>query len=76
MGITCINTKFSEIIMDKDAQEEQANLKDEQQFLVSSHSFDISLMFKERLTSIVLYILRFVEREMLPEMTLGKSTSA
>ncbi|KAF3428319.1 hypothetical protein E2986_05343 [Frieseomelitta varia] len=49
--------------MDKNIQEEQANLKDEQQFLVSSHSFDISLMFKERLTSIILYILRFIERE-------------
>ena len=47
MGITCINTKFSEIIMDKNTEEEQANLKDEQQFLVSSHSFDIFLMFKE-----------------------------
>ena len=75
MGITCINTKFSEIIMDKNTEEEQANLKDEQQFLVSSHSFDIFLMFKEWLTSIILYILRFVEREMLPEMTLGESTA-
>ncbi|XP_043507690.1 heat shock factor 2-binding protein-like [Frieseomelitta varia] len=35
MGITCINTKFNEIIMDKNIQEEQANLKDEQQFLIS-----------------------------------------
>lgn len=42
--------------MDKDDEERQTNLGDEKQFLVNSHWFHISLMFKERLTWVLLYL--------------------